>query len=87
MTTGKASQGFETIARGIAHALQRHWQQPVVIAGLVRLTGGASSQTYAFDATRADGQIHNLILRRDPFADADPAAPSSAVSEARLIAS
>ena len=35
------------------------------IDGLRRLTGGASRETWAFDAVRADGTTHPLILRRD----------------------
>ncbi len=37
----------------------------VRIEGLKRLTGGASRETWAFDAVDAAGNIHALILRRD----------------------
>lgn len=39
---------------------------PVTIEGLTRLSGGASKETWAFDAVAADGQRTELILRRDP---------------------
>jgi aminoglycoside phosphotransferase (APT) family kinase protein len=38
----------------------------VAVEGLSRLTGGASRQTWSFDAVRADGSRRPLILRRDP---------------------
>ena len=67
---GESSDRSTAIAQGIAKALQRHWQQDVVIDTLRRLTGGASSQTYAFTAHLSGGTMQSLILRRDPFADA-----------------
>src|SRR5262249_12079378 len=36
----------------------------VAIEGLTRLTGGASRETWAFDARRSDGAVAELILRR-----------------------
>jgi aminoglycoside phosphotransferase (APT) family kinase protein len=36
------------------------------IEGLTRLTGGASKETWSFDAVSADGTRTELILRRDP---------------------
>jgi aminoglycoside phosphotransferase (APT) family kinase protein len=35
----------------------------VVVDGLARLTGGASRETWAFDARRADGSVAELIVR------------------------
>ena len=43
------------------------------ILNLARLSGGASRETWAFDATYADGRVERLILRRDH----DGAAPIS----------
>lgn len=37
----------------------------VSLSGVARIHGGASRETYRFDAAR-DGQTHGLILRRDP---------------------
>jgi aminoglycoside phosphotransferase (APT) family kinase protein len=39
---------------------------PVTIEGMTRLSGGASRETWAFDAIRADGSATELVLRRDP---------------------
>jgi aminoglycoside phosphotransferase (APT) family kinase protein len=39
---------------------------PVTIEGLTQLTGGASRETWAFNAIRADGSPAELVLRRDP---------------------
>jgi aminoglycoside phosphotransferase (APT) family kinase protein len=38
---------------------------PVAIERLERLTGGASRETWSFDAVDADDACHHLILRRD----------------------
>jgi len=38
----------------------------VEVRGLERLSGGASRETWRFDAVRADGAVDPLILRRDP---------------------
>lgn len=38
----------------------------VRIEGLARMTGGASRETWAFDAVTDDGMHHELVLRRDP---------------------
>jgi aminoglycoside phosphotransferase (APT) family kinase protein len=43
-----------------------HWLGPVAIDGLTRLSGGASKETWSFDAIGADGTRTGLILRRDP---------------------
>jgi aminoglycoside phosphotransferase (APT) family kinase protein len=45
--------------------LSRLWSTSVAIEGLARIPGGASRETYRFDA-HADGETHRLILRRDP---------------------
>ncbi|WP_241656470.1 phosphotransferase family protein [Sphingomonas oligophenolica] len=49
----------------IAAYLTRVWRVPVTIEHLARIPGGASRETYRFDAT-AGGRIRQLILRRDP---------------------
>jgi aminoglycoside phosphotransferase (APT) family kinase protein len=38
----------------------------VEVEGLRRLSGGASRETWSFDAVTADGTRHPLVLRRDP---------------------
>ena len=72
---GNSADGHARIAAGLAHALGRHWHGEVSVSGLTRLTGGAASQTFAFDAVDPSGASHKLILRRDPFADAAVAPP------------
>jgi aminoglycoside phosphotransferase (APT) family kinase protein len=49
----------------VAHALARVLG-PVTVDGTRRLSGGASRETWAFDACDAGGTRHELILRRDP---------------------
>jgi aminoglycoside phosphotransferase (APT) family kinase protein len=39
---------------------------PVSVEGLTRLSGGASRETWSFDAVAADGSRTELVLRRDP---------------------
>jgi aminoglycoside phosphotransferase (APT) family kinase protein len=50
---------------GVARALH-HWLGPVTIEDFTRLSGGASKETWSFDAIGADGTRTGLILRRDP---------------------
>jgi aminoglycoside phosphotransferase (APT) family kinase protein len=50
----------------LALAATRGLGTPVVIEDLRRLSGGASRETWAFDACAADGTRHALVLRRDP---------------------
>ncbi len=53
----------------------------VEVEGLRRLSGGASRETWSFDARGGDGIRSGLILRRDP-----PGAPGSGMGrEARLL--
>ena len=50
----------------LAAAVGRHLGDPVTIEDLRRLSGGASRETWSFDAVSADGARHALVLRRDP---------------------
>jgi aminoglycoside phosphotransferase (APT) family kinase protein len=52
----------------LAAAVGRHLGEPVTIEDLRRLSGGASRETWSFDALSADGARHGLVLRRDPGA-------------------
>jgi aminoglycoside phosphotransferase (APT) family kinase protein len=54
-----------TLSAQLGAYLTRLWQAPVAIAALSRIPGGASRETYRFDAL-IDGQTRPLILRRDP---------------------
>lgn len=47
--------------------LSRLWATPTRVEGLARIPGGASRETYRFDAV-AGGERHALILRREPAA-------------------
>lgn len=56
---------------------------PVTIEGMTRLSGGASRETWAFDAVGADGSRTELVLRRDP--PGRPSEPGAMSREARAI--
>ncbi|MGE5291583.1 MAG: phosphotransferase family protein [Micromonosporaceae bacterium] len=56
---------------------------PVTIEGLTRLSGGASRETWAFDAVGVDGSRAELVLRRDP--PGRPSEPGAMSREARAI--
>jgi aminoglycoside phosphotransferase (APT) family kinase protein len=55
------------------------------VDGLIRLSGGASRETWAFDAVWPDGSRAELVLRRDP--PGRPSEPGSMGREARAIES
>src|SRR6266852_3276508 len=55
----------EQVAAVLARAAGRHFGRPAIIEKLTRESGGASRQTWSFDAV-VSGQRHGLILRRDP---------------------
>ncbi len=56
----------------------------VTIENLTRLSGGASRETWAFDAVAGDGTRTELVLRRDP--PGRPGEPGAMGREARAIA-
>lgn len=56
-----------SIGGGLEAYLTRLWGSPVSVANLARIPGGASRETYRFDAT-VDGATRALILRREPSA-------------------
>ena len=55
----------ETVAATLAVACGRHFGGPATIRNIRRESGGASRQTWSFDAV-VGGVCHELILRRDP---------------------
>ncbi|MBS0539636.1 MAG: phosphotransferase family protein [Proteobacteria bacterium] len=59
----------ETVAAALAAACRRHFGAAARIEALHRESGGASRQTWSFDALVGDRR-HALILRRDPPAAA-----------------
>ncbi|ATQ43738.1 phosphotransferase family protein [Caulobacter mirabilis] len=54
-----------TLQAQIEAYLTRIWGKPATVSDLSRIPGGASRETYRFDA-HADGETKRLILRRDP---------------------
>jgi aminoglycoside phosphotransferase (APT) family kinase protein len=52
----------------LAAVVGRHLGQAATIGDLRRLSGGASRETWSFDAVTAGGARHGLVLRRDPGA-------------------
>lgn len=62
------------LAERLARRLSRQWQAEVSIHGLRQLTGGASRETWAFEAHRPDGPAQRLALRRDPPSQPQPEA-------------
>ena len=68
--------------RGLAAAL-RGVLGTVTIEGLTRLSGGASRETWSFDAVGTGGSRTDLVLRRDP--PGRPSEPGAMSREARVI--
>ena len=79
--TGPTDQ--EQLATALAQAL-RDRLGTVTVEDLTRLSGGASRETWAFDAVAADGSRTELVLRRDP--PGRPSEPGAMGREARAIA-
>jgi aminoglycoside phosphotransferase (APT) family kinase protein len=55
----------EKVRSALAIAASRHFGTPARIENLARQSGGASRQTWSFDA-RLNSRVEPLILRRDP---------------------
>ncbi|MGH3406970.1 MAG: phosphotransferase family protein, partial [Streptosporangiaceae bacterium] len=68
--------------RGLAVAM-RGVLGPVTVDGLTRLSGGASRETWFFDAVGPDGSRTGLVLRRDP--PGRPGEPGTMSREATVI--
>jgi aminoglycoside phosphotransferase (APT) family kinase protein len=52
----------------LARACARHLPDVTGVESPTRLSGGASRETWSFDAIHADGSVEALVLRRDPGA-------------------
>ena len=52
----------------LASAMGRELGGGLRVEGLQRVSGGASRETWLFDAIAPDGAVHALVLRRDPGA-------------------
>lgn len=75
--SGSPAQATDVLAEQLRALLRDTLGDDVTVEGLRRLTGGASRQTWSFDAVGADGSRRPLILRRDP-----PDAPRGMRAEA-----
>jgi aminoglycoside phosphotransferase (APT) family kinase protein len=64
----------EAVAASLTRAVSRHFGVEAAIEGLRRESGGASRQTWSFDAI-AGGRRHELILRRDPPSQREASGP------------
>jgi aminoglycoside phosphotransferase (APT) family kinase protein len=65
MTVHAPEEEAATVAAALALTCGRHFGGPATIEHLQRQSGGASRQTWSFDAV-SKGMRHALILRRDP---------------------
>lgn len=79
----------DLIAAALARAAGRHFGGAATIERLGQESGGASRQTWSFDAT-VNGECHGLILRRDPPLQGRPGGERSSAldraTEFRVIA-
>ncbi len=80
----------EAVARSldteaVSHALTRVLGPGIAVEGAARVTGGASRETWLFDAVRPDGTREALVLRRDP-GDTGSVAGGDRATEYRLLA-
>jgi len=55
-----------TIGEALAAYMSAFWGVPTWVENVTRIPGGASRETYSFDAVKAGGERRCLILRRDP---------------------
>ena len=78
-------QGEAGVAAGLAAVVSRRFGGGARVAGLERLSGGASQELWSFDVeTDADGRLP-LILRRTPGGSIQREGASGMETEARLI--
>jgi aminoglycoside phosphotransferase (APT) family kinase protein len=73
---------MDDLASALAAALRPALGQ-VSVEGLARLSGGASRETWSFEAVHADGARTGLVLRRDP--PGRPSEPGAMSREALAI--
>jgi aminoglycoside phosphotransferase (APT) family kinase protein len=64
--SGAQAQATRRLAGQLGALLSDRLRGDLTIDGLCQLTGGASRQTWSFDAVQPDGARRPLILRRDP---------------------
>ncbi|MBT5195474.1 MAG: hypothetical protein HOM07_24255, partial [Rhodospirillaceae bacterium] len=66
-TKNKAEIQTEILAAVMHDRVAQVYGPGTGIEGLVRLSGGASRETWSFDALLPDGERKPLILKRDPL--------------------
>ncbi len=79
------SDAIEQLGRALEAALAASLG-PCQVVGLQRMTGGASRETWSFDARDADGTLHELVLRRDPGGRPSPPGAVSAEAHSMRLA-
>ncbi len=79
--------GNDELVAALERAGTRYFGVPVRIENLFRHSGGASRQTWGFDAVLGDGRREALVLRRDPPRKAGTAAPTPAENALALTRS
>src|SRR5699024_10781891 len=62
----------EELSAQLANRLGELWRTRIGINGLHRLSGGASRQTWEFEAQPGGGEPVRLVLRRDPPGEGRP---------------
>ena len=67
MTKNKAEIQIQDLAAVLKDRVSVEYGAGTKIDGLVRLSGGASRETWSFDAILRDGRRKPLILKRDPL--------------------
>ena len=67
MTKNKAEIQIQDLAAVLKDRVSVEYGAGTKIDGLVRLSGGASRETWSFDAILRDGSRKPLILKRDPL--------------------
>ena len=75
MTKSNAELESRNLAAVLRDRVREVYGTGTGIDGLVRLSGGASRETWSFDALLPDGQRVPLILKRDPLDEIDPGDP------------
>ena len=67
MTKKKAEVQIQNLAAVLGDRVSVEYGLGTMIDGLMRLSGGASRETWSFDAILRDGSRKPLILKRDPL--------------------
>lgn len=75
----------DPIRQALARLAPRLEPGATAVTHMVRLSGGASQETYAVTVTRADGTVRELILRRSPGLTARSGEAIGLAAEAALI--